>query len=183
MTRAVSSVLDVMVCLLLVSASAVTLTHAPTPADRANRDRGDRADAVLGVVTTSTAWIEYPADGSGPNHTVHGTLANLVAAGAATNATADGDSRRPPRPSTDGYRRAVTGAVRRAIARLDVRVQLVARWRPHGSHVRGRFVVGPSPPRTANVHAASTTVPWMPTGAARAAPAGEVRLTARTWSR
>lgn len=179
MTRAVSSVLDVTVCLLLVSASAVTLTHAPTPADRANRDRGDRADAVLGVVTTSTAWIEYPADGSGPNRTAHGTLANLVASGTATNATADGD----PLPSMDGYRRTVTSRVRRATARLDVRVQLVARWRPHGSRVRGRFVVGPSPPRTANVHAASTTLPWMPTGAARAAPAGEVRLTARTWSR
>jgi hypothetical protein len=39
-------------------------------------------------------------------------------------------------------------------------VRVVARWRPYpGSPIRGRVAVGGAPPRTADVHAATLTVP------------------------
>jgi hypothetical protein len=176
--RAVSSVLDVTVCLLLVSASAVTLVHAP---DTSDHDGADRADAVLEVLTTSTAWVEYePAtrSESEANRTAHGTLAGLLAAGAVANVTGYGE---PVASSAEGFRRAVTAEVRRATARTDARVQVVARSRPVlESRARGRFAVGPSPPSSAEVHAASTTVPWSPSSGHERV--GEVRLTVRTWS-
>lgn len=166
--RAVSSVLDVTVCLLLVSASAVTLTHAPTTPDR---EQPGRADAVLELLTTSTVRIDYASSPSRPddasNLTAHGTLAGLLAAGTVANATAHGE---PIAPSTTGYRRAVAASVRRATARQDVRVQVLVRWRPYpGAHVRGRFAVGPSPPPSVDVDAASATVPWGPSPVRRRA--------------
>lgn len=159
--RAASSVLDVTVCLLLVSASAVTLTQAPTTPDR---EDPDRADAVLELLTTSTARIDYSSSPPGPdgatNLTVHGTLAGLLAAGTVANATVHGES---IAASTTGYRRGVATAVRQATTRQDVRVQVLLRWRPYpGAHVRGRFAVGPSPPPSVDVDAASATVPWGP---------------------
>ena len=176
--RAVSSILDVTVCLLLISASAITLTHAPMAPDR---EESDRADATLDVLTTSTTWVEYaPPNASGSNRTAHGTLASLLAAGAVANVTAHGES---ITPKSDAFRRVVARAVRRMATRMDVRMQVLARWQPKlGDPVRGRFVVGPSPPPSVAVHAASTTVPWKATKTAQTRSVGEVRLTVRTWS-
>lgn len=176
--RAVSSVLDVSVCLLLISASALTLTHATTTS---GPNESDRADDTLDVLTTSTAWVEYESrPTSGSNRTVHGTLATLLAAGAVANETAHGPS---TAPQSDAFRRAVAGAVHRAAARMDVRMQVIAQ--AHSSSKtsgQGRFVVGRSPPQSAGVHAASTTVPWELTETAQAGSVAEVRLTVRTWS-
>lgn len=176
--RAISSVLDVTVCLLLLSASALTLTHAPTPTDRGDPDR---ADTTLEILTTSTAWIEYgPASTADSNWTAHGTLAGLLAAGAVANGTrSDPDSTL----ATRTFQRAVTEAVLRATVHVDARVQVIARWRASPTtQVRGRFVVGPSPLPSASVSTASTTVPWGPTDDSRESSVGEVRLTVRTWS-
>lgn len=176
--RAVSSVLDVTVCLLLISASALTLTHATTTPDR---DGKNRADTTLEILTTSTAWVEYePTPTSDSNRTAHGTLANLVAAGVASN-----DSRHDESAASqpDGYRPAVVRAVRKVAIRIDVRMQVIARSPPSSEpSARGRFVVGPSPPQSADVRAASTTVPWGPTETAQSGSIGEIRLTVRTWS-
>ena len=162
--RAVSSVLDVTVCLLLVSASAVTLTHvSPTP----EREPPDEADAVLETLLTATTWVNYTLSTTGStqqphdtyNRSAHGTTAGLLAAAAVSNSTVHD---RPIAPSAIEFRRAVTAHLNRIVDRQNSEVQVIVRWQPYpGSHVSGSIAVGPSPPPDVNVHAASTSISWL----------------------
>ncbi|NHN58059.1 MULTISPECIES: hypothetical protein [Halorussus] len=181
--RAVSTVLDAALCLLLVSASALTLAGTPTgPSTAADPDTADEAAELL---ATSTARVTYEADGADTeaamgaesgstarNRTVHDTLAGLLASAATADATG---SRAPPaaRSTADAisFVRAVTARVDRALRRLDGGVQVIAQRNasalsgtPHG-----RVVAGDAPPPEADVHAARFAVRG-------------VRLTVRTWS-
>lgn len=152
-----STVVDAALCLLLVSAAAVTLADVGAPAAAP-----DRSDDVAATLAATTATVEYTL---APDHQVcrnssacdrrtTGTLAGLLATATVRNATVDG--RRLSRAHVD-FRR----AVRRAVARvLPPRTQVIARWRPYaGAHLRAAVSVGPTPPPEATVNAATIGVP------------------------
>lgn len=158
--RAVSTVVDVSLCLLLVSASVLALASATPPPAREESNDARRAAAVLGA---GTARVEYrppgpvPSDQENGNRTATGTLAGLLADAAiveARGAAVDG-----PRPA--GYVARTRTAVRRALGPVGGRVQVVAAWHPFdGSAIEGRVVVGDRPPAAATaVDAVTMTVP------------------------
>ena len=163
-TRAVSTVLDASLCLLLVSASAVTLAGTPTGnLIRAGSNPAidpDTADRTAELLATSTARVSYAvADDS--TRTTHDTLAGLLAR--ATRADVRGTS--------DEFVRAVTEEVNRTLRRhtaTDIDVQVSARRVGDGANT-GRITAGKSPPPTADVHAARFEL-------------RETRLAVRTWS-
>lgn len=180
-----SAVLDVTLCLLLVSAAGVTLVTVPShgqagiarddgrvgDTDVVARDRSD-ADAVATTLTTSTASVNYTlasgakradetlvsfpvTDGPEFDRTGHGTLATLLADVTVNTVTLDGEQLTH---TGDGFREAVRRQVERDIAHDGV--QVVVRWRPYrGSHVRGNVSAGPTPPPQATVHAAAVSAP------------------------
>lgn len=195
--RAVSTVLDVSLCLLLVSASAVTLAGTPAPGGRdaleASPATGpDTADEVATLLATSTARVSYRLPGaaaaSARNRTVHDTLAGLLAS-AVTAAAESTAAEAGPGPVTSGQReprtadagtssatpfvRAVAARVERALRRGDVTAQVVARRPASGRESKAsgatEVVAGPEPPPDADVYAAAFGVRG-------------VRLTVRTWS-
>lgn len=169
--RAISTVIDVALCLLLVSASAFTLAHAPTPSDD---ESATAADSTVEVLTATTAHLNYTlATGAaradqrlvefcatqGPafRRTTHGTLAGLLADAAIGNVTVRGTELTH---TGDGFERAVTNRTRRATGRRAVAVQVIAEWEPYpDAHVAATVGAGPSPPSNADVHAAVFTVP------------------------
>ncbi|WP_128477985.1 DUF7284 family protein [Halorussus pelagicus] len=175
--RAISTVLDVSLCLLLVSASALTLAGTPAQDRRSGPPTApDSADEAATLVATSTASVTYrPADSANENtrnRTVHDTLAGLLASASAANAE--------PESATD-FVRAATATVGRALRRAGISAQVVARpsetlptsYSPTSQSTperSGRVVAGPAPPPDADVYAAAVAV-------------REVRLTVRTWSR
>lgn len=174
MSRAVSTVVDVAVCLLLVSASVLVLVTAPAPADPAP----DRADETADVVASATATVHYslrPAGESGfvlfPNgtygRTTRDTVANLLAAAAVRDAELDGE----PFPGRDGtLGPSVANATDHALRTVVDEVQVRATWTPYrGAPLSGTVVVGDAPPPTARVHAATLVVPsGMPSAGDRA---------------
>lgn len=161
--RAVSTVLDAAVFLLLVSAAIGLLYAAPQSDDDATADP-DVPEAAATTLATSTATIEYvpapsgEADASLENRTARGTIAELLAETTVANARLNGNAfTRAP-----NHERAVRNATRRTLAHLDgeVEVQVRTRWRPlDGSRLRGGVAVGPEPPADADVHAATMVVP------------------------
>jgi hypothetical protein len=183
--RAISTVLDVSLCLLLISASAVSLAGTPI------RDRNsgpataaDSADETATLLATSTASVTYRPSNSATadirNRTVHDTLAGLLASAVAAKANAE---------SATDFVRAATATVGRTLRRAGINAQVVARRsasstsRPNSftSHSNRstsltnsasseRVVAGRTPPPDADVYAAALAV-------------REVRLTVRTWSR
>lgn len=164
-----STVVDATLCLVLVSAAAVSFVGLP--ADSADDAAAGRADAVAETVATGTAAVNYTlapgarhADGesvafrteagSAFERTAHGTLAELLSEGAVGGLWIDGE--RPTRTSDD-FRRAVREATANATPRGT---RVVAAWRPYeGAPVGGRLAVGPRPPADATVHAATLSVP------------------------
>jgi len=154
---------DACVCLLLVSAAAVTVTSVPQPSAEP-----DRADAVAETLTATTAEVAYSlrpvpdeqesenAPSAGPEYerTAHGTLASLLARAAVRTIHVSGE------PLTDthaGFASAVRAAVRE---RLPARTQIVVRYRPYpGAHLGTTMRIGPNPPRTADVHAETVRAP------------------------
>lgn len=166
--RGVSTVLDVALCLVLVSAAVLTVAgvHAPRP-DPAARAAGETAAALASTTATvnyslsgaaETADAEFPrTDGQGFERTAHGTLGSLLAEAALANLSLDAH-----RVTDTGG--AFAAAVRDAIAPLLVgtgwRGQVVARWTPYeGSDLRGAVRAGAEPPPDADVHTATLSVP------------------------
>ncbi|WP_137283345.1 DUF7284 family protein [Halorussus salinisoli] len=179
--RAISTVLDVSLCLLLVSASALTLAGTPSAGTPLASESGatlgpDTADEIAEQLAASTARVTY--DAGNRTRTAHDTLAGLLASAAVA------DARRTART---GFVQAATTRVGRAVRRRAVRqaatqhaavrnpavgVQVVARRSSStaNSTTRGRVVAGDTPPPAADVHAATFEVRG-------------VELTVRTWSK
>lgn len=167
--RAVSTVLDVAVCLLLVSAAVATLAGAPRPSpDPATTAAAETA----GVLGSTTATVNYslapdvrgidgdPAfpvtEGPAFERSANGTLAGLLAAAAVANLTVDGES---VSPIGDAFGAAVRNATGTLLSGPGWRGQVVAVWRPYrGAHLVGRLVVGPAPPPAADVYVARLPV-------------------------
>jgi hypothetical protein len=156
--RGISTVVDAVLFLLLVSTAIVTIT---LPSDvHTAPDAGESAQ----LLATTTASVEYEL-GSGtsaPTRTAHGTLAALAARAAIADARVGS---RPLSPASEGFVRAVREQIRE---RLGPRTQVHAQWRPHESAlVRGSVEIGRQPPPTADVSARVLSVPVGSGSAAR----------------
>lgn len=155
-----SAALDACLCLLLVSAAAVTVTSvAPSQAERG----ADRADAVAQTLAVETAQVRYtlaPPGGGGATanpeyeRSAHGTLASLLARAAVSTVRVDGE---PLTRTRADFAAVVRETVR---ARLPARTQVVVEYAPYpGAHLGRELALGPTPPTNADVNAATVRVP------------------------
>jgi len=136
MDRAVSTVLDVAICLLLVGVAIGTLTAAIPDDGRSSTVDGDPE-----AVSVATVTATVPAGGG---RSAHGTLAQHLARATVVGATLDGE-----RLLVSRYPDATVAAVEN---RTGDRVRVTTRWRPYpGAPIGGRLSAGPSPPSTADV--------------------------------
>jgi hypothetical protein len=144
--RAVSTVLDVSVSLLLVGAAMLTLLSAPT----AGPDpAAGRAEEVATTLAGSTATVSYEA--AGETRAAHGTMAGLLADAAVSNRT-PGDGA--------AFRAAVASATRSSLGGTGWRGEIIATWRPYeGADDAARMRVGRTPPVGVSVHAATMEIP------------------------
>jgi hypothetical protein len=169
--RGVSTALDATLCLLLVSAAALTLVHADAP----DRTSSSPAESVTTSLTTATTRVNYTlstADGRRYRRSAHDTVAGLAAACAVGDVTAaDGERTR----RTGGFERALDRELRRFDDGTDRprSVQVVARWEPYpNAGVAGRCALGPSPSPDVDVHAATVSLPSGMTAAESAGRSG-----------
>lgn len=155
-TRGISTVVDVVLFLLLVSTAIVTVT-LPSAAPGA-----PDADESMQLLATTTASVEYElGSGSGTptgeptaRRSTHGTLAALAARAAVADATVAG---RPLSPTSESFVRAVRAQIRE---RIGPRTQVHARWRPYeSSPIHGTVIIGPEPSPAADVTARVLRVP------------------------
>ncbi len=182
--RGVSTVLDVVTCLLLVTA-AVGVHVAGQSSQRAPAEENEAA-AVADVLTTSTAQVdysvrpestgerapEYPdASAAAYRRSAHGTLGELLAAAAVADARVDG---RRVLPHAE-FQSRVANATDERLAAAGNRIRVVARWTPYpGSSINGTVAIGPRPPPDADVEAATASV-----SVAERCPEGRVASKAR----
>ncbi len=172
--RAISTVFDVTICLLLLSAAVVTLSLSGVEAGTADRT----AEETASVLAATTADVEYRlhterladsldserlerrfADRAAwlDDRRRHGTLAGLLARAAIGAAEIDAAELAP---ETAGFRAAVAEAV---AATLPARTAVTARWRPYpGAPINGTVVVGGQPPSGADVRTATLELPVVP---------------------
>jgi hypothetical protein len=148
-TRAISTVLDVTVCLLLISAAVGTLLMSdPAPVD-------GTADATAEQLAVTTANVSD--SGGAVSRTAYGTHAELLARAVVTNLTVSG---RPVTPTTGAFRETVRERIGRLLDRAPSRTSVSARFQPYrDSPVEGRLTVGPAPPDRAVVSTARLSVP------------------------
>lgn len=153
--RAVSTVLDVTVFLLVVSVAvaALALPGADVPAGRA----GEAADTLATTTANATYRLAPAGLPAGPNRTVSGTNAGLLGRAALANLRLDD---RVLAPAAGPFRAAVRSATNRSLDWSGARAGVVAVWRPYpGAPLAGRFAVGPVPPRGVDVSTATLSVP------------------------
>jgi hypothetical protein len=149
--RGTSTVFDVAVFLLLVSAAVATLTIPERPAPETD------VDGVASTLGTTRTGVAYPValtvsleNGSEETldevRTANGTVANLLADAAISKAGLDG----APVSGFEGFRRAVRNRTRRVLRWSGDRIRVEARWRPYlGAPLNGSLAVGPRPPSRA----------------------------------
>lgn len=172
--RGVSTVVDVGLCLLLVSAATLALAASLETAAGPGSS-SDRADRTADTVAATTASVEYSLeplvaesdtgafadvdeyDEDELARVSHGSTGGLVADAAVANVRVDGE--RLAHAGAD-FERSLDGAVRGTLAGANDRTQVVALWRPYANaSLDGRATVGRTPPPDADVHAATVTVP------------------------
>ncbi|AQL41989.1 hypothetical protein BV210_04315 [Halorientalis sp. IM1011] len=168
--RAISTVLDAALFLLLVGAAVGTLALGTSPPPSAN---ADAADGVADALTTSTATVQYSlapgarrassrvvtfpiTEGATFRRTAHGTLASHLSTAALGSLAVDGQ--RVSHARVD-YQRSVANATRNLTRGRDHLARIRARWEPYpDAPIRGTYTVGPAPPRDATVHAETVVV-------------------------
>jgi hypothetical protein len=154
-SRALSTVFDTTVFLVLVSAAAVVLVApvAPLPTADGAAVAAEETATRLATTTATVTYAPARAAAGASRRTATGTIAELLAAAALERALVE------PR-ATDGFARAVARATRQHRSDPTVATQVRAVWTPFpAATVRGVVVAGPDPPRTASVHASTLTVP------------------------
>lgn len=166
--RAVSTVVDVALCLLLISAAIGTLGLPDGPSTE--RPARPAPAATAEALTTGSVSVAYELDtgglvgpdGSGgdtgeTDRVAHGSYAALLAEAAVENATLDG---RPLSDASDGFERGVAAAVSNATRATGGRTRVEAAWTPYpGAPTRGVASAGPRPPQNGPTAAARVTVP------------------------
>lgn len=181
MTRAISTVADVTLFLLLVGAAAAAVVHGAglTPPSTGSPAAGDAE-----LLTTNTASVEYSLNVSGEpplwitnatvrhRRTAHGTLAELLGEAAMSNVTVDGARLAT---SGTGFESAVTNTTRQRLRDPGRRHAVRVRWEPYrGAPVNGTVRVGSRPPPSADVHATTTAIPSPVASARVSATAGAI---------
>jgi hypothetical protein len=172
-----STVLDVAIMLLCVSASVVALgaTEGDLRADGRTYTAADAADRLV----TETATVTYDAVGTDhETRTVHATLVELL--GMVAETTSDSET-------ADRFRSRALGAVEDALGtrtRVDVRYEGEKRTTGTGAVTDRdpdprRITVGTEPPRSAAITAAVVTHP-APTAFGGDTPE-RVRFVVRVW--
>lgn len=166
--RAVSTVLDVSLFLLLVGAAATTLVWMPA---ETSVESDDPADETAELLATSTADVTYTiepgldleesvTDGDVPfdpyERTVQDSVANLLGAAAVATAEFDGE---PLMHHGDAFERRVVAETQSRVRQEDVTTAVRARWTPYpASPLSGTVRAGERPPPGVDVHAATVTV-------------------------
>lgn len=153
--RAVSTVLDVTLFLLLVGAAIATLTvPAPDPPESTADETAEQLAVTTANVTERLGDVDRrPA----VDRRVAGTAATLLARAALANLSLDGHQLTP---TTADYRESVREQLRRSLAWAPDRTHVTATWRPYpDAPLQGRSSVGPRPPPRASVGTASVRVP------------------------
>ncbi|ELZ74327.1 hypothetical protein C455_17801 [Haloferax larsenii JCM 13917] len=164
-------VLDVTLCLLLVSASVGVVVTADE-GSLTGADNALDADGIATSLATSTATVYYDLDpgveAADPSllesggvdareldRTAHGSLASLLARSTLGTVAIDGVRLTHAR---DDMRQ---GVAERVASELPVRgVNVAVRWAPYpGAPVRATDTLGPRPSAAATVHSASLRVP------------------------
>ncbi|MDZ7730853.1 MAG: hypothetical protein U5K37_08065 [Natrialbaceae archaeon] len=151
--RAISTVVDVAVCLLLISAAVGTLVMLGQPPKRPDPTMADHVATTLGTSTTSVTVSQSAAD---IPLVATGSIASLLVAAAFANLSIDGHGRASPPPLERALEPTIDG--------LDGEpsVYVVALWRPtQNASLQGMATVGTRPPPTADV---STAVLALPSG-------------------
>ena len=166
MNRGVSTVVDVTIFLLFVGAAAAALVGAaglepPSP--------GNPAAEEAELLATSTATVEYAVEPAADppdwatdpaesrRRTAHGTLAKLLGEAAMSAVRVNGT-----RLSTagTGFEAAVANRPRSRLRESGRRHAVRVRWEPYPrAPVDATTRVGDYPPPSADVHAATLTVP------------------------
>lgn len=143
--RAVSTVIDVSLGLLLVGAAVLTLLSTPMP----GTDPAEgRAEEVATTLAGSTVAVSY--EGGEGTRTSRGTYAGLLADAAVSNRT--------PSSGRD-LRSAVADATRPVLGGPDWRADVVATWRPlEGASSVATVQIGREPPNDVDVHVATMAV-------------------------
>lgn len=167
--RAVSTVADVALCLLLVSAAVGTLAlPVSSPSDQRPESAPDATAEALAAATVSVPYAldtgevndaatDATTDSGEADRVAHGSYATLLAEAAVENATLDG---RPLSNASDGFERAVASTVSNATHATGGRTHVAARWTPYpGAVTRGVVTAGPHPPPDAPTAAATLAVP------------------------
>ncbi|MFC7226050.1 hypothetical protein N0B31_01440 [Salinirubellus salinus] len=167
-TRAIASLVDATLFLLLVTVAvgALTLapvapvTTAPAPDAGASLQRLQTVTAnpeyslASGARHADESLVAFPRE-SGPtfDRYAHGSVASLLADAAVGNLIVDG---RAVTHTGDGFERRVVLAARNA---TGPRVHVRAVWTPYaGAPVRGCVAAGPTPPPGARVSTAAATL-------------------------
>lgn len=182
--RAISTVMDVSLALLLISASVVAVglyLHDDGDRDRTDGQRGDRALETLsgttititydlgaenesGVAATDSEYYERPsrlesdADDAGDRDeiTTYGSATDLLGEAALTNVRIDGTELFAYGHDVE---RSVEAATQGRLAGGERSVYAIATWEPYdGAGIAGTATVGERPPRSADVSSATTTV-------------------------
>jgi hypothetical protein len=158
-----STVLDAVLCLLLISAAVVTVTTA-TPREPTGEGRAADVASTLATTTASvnytltpragTTAVDVPDRSARFDRTSHGTLAELLARAAVARIEVDGERLWHAR---DDFCRAVVRAAQGVVRPNHTRI--TATWRPYPeSSIEGRVVVGNRPPPGRPIHAATVEV-------------------------
>ncbi|RQG93116.1 hypothetical protein EA462_02615 [Natrarchaeobius halalkaliphilus] len=169
--RGISTVVDVSLCLLLITASIAVL--AVFLADERAVHDPTIADETAQTIATSTTTIEYSVrsverrddtgvfddaayDDGRYDRVEHGSLAQLLAAAALSNVSLDGE---PLSHAGLEFRDAVDANVRSELAGANDDVHLLARWEPYPSaSIRGESTAGDRPPASADVSTVTFSV-------------------------
>ena len=178
--RGISTVMDVSLALLLISACVLLLgVHVHSDDDSVDHDRADRTYQTLSGSTVTITYDMTAANQSGhapidsdqfdiPDGlepaenpalyrvTTYDAASALLAEAALVNVEVNGTQ---PLAYGDDVERSVDAAVQGQLVGADDSIYAVATWEPYeNSSIRGTATTGERPPRTADVSSASATV-------------------------
>ncbi|QLK27823.2 hypothetical protein HYG81_06500 [Natrinema zhouii] len=159
--RAVSTVMDVAMALLLISASILLIgIHLHDSDDEFDENRADRTAELLGESTISVRYsLEDAApiaDRQGEYHrTEYGSATGLLADAAVANVHVDGTR---IRPTGDEFETAVGASVESALIGSNRDFYVVAEWEPYDdAAINGTATAGERPPPNEDVSSVTLT--------------------------
>lgn len=155
--RGVSTVLDVTLFLLLVSAAVVALAVPPAAPPRSTAD--ETAESLAATTTNVTYDVETAshAQASTSTQTATGTHADLLGRGAVASIQLSGE---PLVPTATSFRQTLRERTESVLSWSPEQTSAVAVWEPYpDAPLRGRFAVGGQPPPGVDVSTATLIVP------------------------